>query len=127
MSEEKKSKKNKEQKDVKNIGIKGKPEVVPTTKDTKDPFYGAVTIRGRIFTGVVVSDKMMKTATVEWPRRKFNRKYERFEVRRTRVKAHNPESMNAKVGDLVRIGETRPLSKTKNFVIIEIVKRKGAI
>jgi small subunit ribosomal protein S17 len=32
--------------------------------------------------------------------------------------------MDAKEGDIVRIGETRPLSKTKNFVVIEIVKRK---
>ena len=111
---------------MRNIGIKGKPEATPTAKDLNDPFHGSVRVRGRTFTGVVISDRMMKTATVEWPRRKFRRKYERFEARRTRVKAHNPESVNAKTGDLVRIAETRPLSKTKNFVIIEILKRKGA-
>jgi small subunit ribosomal protein S17 len=44
-------------------------------------------------------------------------------MRRTRVKAHNPESIDAKEGDTVRIAETRPLSKTKNFVVIEIVKK----
>jgi small subunit ribosomal protein S17 len=119
------SKKNNEKNGIKNIGITGKPEIVPTGKDNKDPFYGLVKVRGREFTGIVISDKMMKTATIEWPRRKFNRKYERFEMRRTRVKAHNPESMNAKTGDTVRIAETRPLSKTKTFVIVEIVKRKG--
>lgn len=111
-------------KQIKNIGIETKkPENVPKTFDSKDPYYGGTKLRGRTFTGIVVSDKMQKTATVEWPRRKFNKKYERFEVRRTRVKAHNPETMNAKVGDTVKIAETRPLSKTKNFVIIEIVKK----
>lgn len=111
-------------KTIKNIGIETKkPDVTPKTKDTKDPYFGSVKLRGRVFTGVIVSDKMQKTATIEWPRRRYNKKYERFEVRRTRVKAHNPESMNAKMGDTVKIAETRPLSKTKNFVIIEIVKR----
>lgn len=111
-------------KKIRNIGINTKkPEIIPTSKDDKDPYFGNIRLRGRVFTGIVVSDKMMKTATVEWPRRKYNRKYERFEVRRTRVKAHNPESINAKVGDVVRIAETRPISKTKNFVIIEIIKK----
>lgn len=111
-------------KEIKNIGIQTqKPAAAPKSADPKDPFYGSVKLRGRIFTGTVVSDKMQKTATIEWPRRKFNKKYERFEMRRTRVKAHNPESVDAKTGDIVKIAETRPLSKTKNFVIIEIVKK----
>jgi small subunit ribosomal protein S17 len=110
---------------VKNIGIEtaAKPAKASKILDPKDPFYGNVKMRGRIFSGTVVSAKMQKTVTVEWPRRKFNKKYERFEMRRTRVKAHNPESIDAKEGDIVRIAETRPLSKTKNFVVIEIVKK----
>jgi small subunit ribosomal protein S17 len=109
---------------TKNIGIEVKaPEGAAKTYDPKDPFSGSVRLRGRIFTGIVVSDRMQKTATIEWPRRIYNKKYERFQVRRTRVKAHNPESVNAKQGDTVKIAETRPLSKTKNFVIIEIVQK----
>jgi small subunit ribosomal protein S17 len=111
-------------KEIKNIGIEtAKPTKTPKTVDPKDPFHGALKVRGRIFEGTVTSAKMQKTVTVEWPRRQFNRKYERFEMRRTRVKAHNPESIDAKEGDTVRIAETRPLSKTKNFVVIEIVKK----
>lgn len=111
-------------KNIKNIGIEtAKPGKSPKSADPKDPFYGATKVRGRIFTGTVISDRMQKTVTVEWPLRKFNKKYERFEMRRTRVKAHNPESIDAKAGDLVRIAETRPLSKTKNFVVIEILKK----
>jgi len=111
----------------KNIGIVvKKPENMSKAYDSKDPFFGNIKVRGRVFVGKVVSDRMQKTATVEWPGRKFNKKYERFELRRTRVKAHNPESINARTGDTVKIAETRPLSKTKNFVIIEIVSKANA-
>ncbi|HYD03491.1 MAG TPA: 30S ribosomal protein S17 [Alphaproteobacteria bacterium] len=111
---------------IKNIGIEApKPTKAPKSVDPKDPFYGSIKLRGRVFTGVVTSAKMQKTVTVEWPRKRFNKKYERFEMRRSKVKAHNPESIDAKEGDTVRIAETRPLSKTKNFVVIEIVKNKS--
>lgn len=80
-----------------------------------------LSIRGRKFTGTVVSDKMSKTVTVEWERRKYIPKYERYERRRTRVKAHNPENIDAKTGDKVIIAETRPISKTKNFIVIQKV------
>lgn len=110
--------------EIKNIGIEiTKPSKVPKSVDLKDPFYGSLKVRGRVFTGTVVSAKMQKTVSVEWPRKTFNKKYERFEMRRTTVKAHNPESIDAKEGDVVRIAETRPLSKTKNFVVIEVVKK----
>ena len=112
------------QNQTRNIGIQTKSvENKPKTIDQKDPFFGSLKVRGRVFTGTVVSDRMQKTATVEWPRRRYSKKYERFEVRRTRVKAHNPESIDAKQGDIVKIAETRPLSKTKNFVIIEIITK----
>lgn len=79
--------------------------------------------RGRRFKGIVISDKMTKTVTVEWERRKFVKKYERYEKRRTRIKAHNPEEVDAEKGDVVVIEETRPISKTKNFVVTKIVKK----
>lgn len=109
----------------KNIGIKVK---LPSKKcnDNYCPFHGSLKCRGKIFTGVVISTKMQKTATVEFGRRAFLQKYERYEKKRTRIKAHNPECVNAKDGDIVRISECRPLSKTKNFVVIEnLGKEKG--
>jgi len=109
----------------KNIGIKVK---LPGKKcnDNYCPFHGSLKCRGKIFTGVVISTKMQKTATVEFERRHFLPKYERYEKRRTRIKAHNSECINAKDGDIVRISECRPLSKTKNFVVIEnLGKEKG--
>jgi len=75
--------------------------------------------RGREFVGTVINAKMTQTATVEWPRQEYVSKYERFLTKRTRVKAHNPTAVDAKVGDRVRIRECRPISKTKSFIIIE--------
>jgi small subunit ribosomal protein S17 len=76
---------------------------------------------GRKFVGIVTSDKMHKTVTVEWERTHYIKKYERYERRRSQVKAHNPEHINAKQGQKVVIMETRPLSKTKNFIVIEVL------
>src|SRR3990167_6366912 len=87
--------------------------------DAKCPFHGSLSVRGRKFTGVVVSARMRKTAVMEFERHHFLKKYERYEKRRTKLKVHNPECVNAKEGDLVSIMECRPLSKTKNFVIIK--------
>ena len=78
--------------------------------------------RGRTFTGIVTSDKMQKSVTVEWQRKKFIKKYERYEFKKTKVKAHNPKEIDAKLGDKVRIMETRPISKTKHFTVIEVIK-----
>ena len=80
--------------------------------------------RGRTFTGVVIDAKMQSTATIEWPRRKYVTKYERYEKSRTRVKAHNPPEIDAKKGDIVKIAECRPMSKTKQFIIVEKVGRE---
>ncbi len=79
--------------------------------------------RGRTFRGTVVSAKAQKTVTVQWMRRVYVPKYERYQVKRSKVKAHNPSEMGAKEGDLVVIKECRPLSKTKNFVVVEVIKK----
>lgn len=86
-----------------------------TKKTNKKP----LSLRGRTFVGTVTSAKAQKTATVEWERRYYISKYQRYEKRKTKVHAHNPENIDAREGDLVRIKETRPISKTKSFIIIE--------
>jgi ribosomal protein S17 len=92
----------------------------------KDNAGTGINPRGRIFVGTVTSDKMTKTVIVTWQRRFFVKKFERYERRLSKVAAHNPDSMNAKKGDIVRIQETRPLSKTKNFIVIEIIGHASA-
>ena len=86
----------------------------------------SIKLHGRTFEGVVRSSKMQKTVVIEFGRRRFLPKYERYEKKTTRLKAHNPESINAQEGDRVIIQETRPLSKTKHFVITEVLgKERG--
>lgn len=102
--------------------LKGTESSSGTCTDAKCASHGKVEARGRIFTGTVISDKMQKTVTVEWPRLFFIPKFERYEKRRSRVKAHNPSCISAKVGDTVKIAECRPIAKTVSFVIIEKLK-----
>ena len=92
--------------------------------DKNCPFHGKITVRGRTFTGLVVSDKMTRTVIVAWTRRLHVPKYERYEKKRSKLSAHNPECINAKKGDVVGIAETRPLSKTKHFVVVEVLGQK---
>ncbi len=99
---------------------KTKKEV--SCEDKKCAIHGKISIRGRVFTGKVISAKMHRTVTIEWPRLFFVPKYERFEKRRSKVKAHNPVCINVKEGDTVKIAECRPLSKTVNFVVIKKIK-----
>ena len=86
-----------------------------------------VTFHGRTFIGMVTSDRMMSTVTVEWNRRRHVAKFQRYEKRKSKVKAHNPKELHAKTGDRVRVMETRPISKTKHFVVVEILGTEDKI
>jgi len=88
-------------------------------EDINCPFHGKLPVRGQIIEGVVVSDKAAKTVVVERTYMKKIRKYERYETRRSKIHAHNPPCIAAKIGDVVKIMECRPLSKTKSFVVVE--------
>ncbi|MFZ2070031.1 MAG: 30S ribosomal protein S17 [Halobacteriota archaeon] len=103
---------------MRDIGI----EVTMPERDCEDencPFHGRLPVRGQILDGVVVSDKAPKTVVVLRSYLKKIRKYERYEKRRSKIHAHNPPCIDAKVGDRVKIMECRPLSKTKSFVVVE--------
>jgi small subunit ribosomal protein S17 len=71
----------------------------------------------RILTGTVVSDKMDKTVVVRVERRVMHPVYKKFIRRSKKYAAHDPNNTH-KVGDTVRIQETRPLSKTKKWEVI---------
>ena len=102
------------------IGIDVK-EPKKSCNDENCPFHGTFPVRGKITEGKIVSDKMNKTVIV---RKEFMTKldkYERFEKRSTRIAAHIPDCINGKTGDTVKIMECRPLSKTKKFVVVEVL------
>ncbi len=75
--------------------------------------------------GLVVSDKMQKTIVVAIENRAPHPKYGKIVVKTRRYKVHDEEN-KCKVGDRVRIQETRPLSKTKRWQVTEIVSTKNS-
>ncbi len=72
--------------------------------------------------GVVVSTKMQKSAILELKRRFKHPKYGKFVNRTTRIMFHD-EKNDCHLGDKVRITETRPLSKSKAWRLVEIIER----
>lgn len=86
--------------------------------DTKCPFHGKINVKEELFSGRVIKKDINRSATIEWHRQHHIPKYERFEQRRVRIRVHNPACIDAQVGDTVMVARTKPLSKTKNHVII---------
>jgi small subunit ribosomal protein S17 len=72
--------------------------------------------------GRVVSDKMDKTVVVQVSDRKSHPLYKKVIQHRVRFKVHD-EANDCKVGDLVRIMETRPISKDKRWRVVEVVEK----
>jgi small subunit ribosomal protein S17 len=73
-------------------------------------------------TGTVVSAKMQKSVVVELRRRIAHHLYTKQATRTKRVVAHD-ENNEARIGDVVRLMETRPLSKTKRWRVVAVVQR----
>jgi len=80
--------------------------------DKKCPFTGEVSIRGRIFTGTVVSTKMHRTLIIRREYLHFIPKYSRYEKRHMNLAAHVSPAFRVEDGDTVTVGQCRPLSKT---------------
>ena len=77
----------------------------------------------KVYTGTVVSTKMDKTITVAIDTYRKDRLYGKRVKQTAKFHAHD-ENNEANVGDIVKIMETRPLSATKNFRLVEIVEKK---
>ena len=76
----------------------------------------------RTLTGRVVSDKMDKTITVLIERRVKHPIYGKYVKRSTKLHAHD-ETNQCKIGDKVTIRETRPLAKTKSWMLVDVLER----
>lgn len=120
---EKKVGKDNAQNFINRIGIPVKNPPKDVCDDELCPYHGHLKIRGKIFQGEVVSAKMDKTVVVEWSYLRKIKKLKRYMRCKTKLAAHNPPCISAKEGDIVRIAECRPISKTKSFVVIEKIKR----
>lgn len=103
------------------IGVE-KPK--DTCTDSKCPWHGELSVRGKVVECTVVSTHAHLTAIVERGYHQFIPKYQRYERRKSRIVAHSPTCISANKGDKVIIAECRPLSKTKQFVIVSKVGGK---
>lgn len=83
--------------------------------------HGSLRVRGGRLTGVVVSDKGKHTVIVEREATRALSKYKRFAKERMKLPAHNPICISAKAGDMVRLGETKKISKTKAWTVLEVL------
>ncbi len=102
---------------VRHVGI---PWVLPPKRVCNDPlcpWHGHLKVRGQILT-VTVHKVYLKTATVihEWLH--YDHKYKRYERRRRKIHVRVPPCIDVRPGDVVIIGECRPLAKTVKHVII---------
>merc|ERR1712243_19593 len=90
--------------------------------DKKCPFTGNVSIRGRIFRGMVITHKMNNTIIVRRDYLHFIKKYNRYEKRHRNVPVHCSPCFRVTEGDIVTVGECRPLSKTVSFNVLKVKK-----
>jgi len=79
-------------------------------------------INKKIYSGIVVSDKMDKTIVVAIEQRKLHRLYKKYVINTKKVKAHD-EKNEAKSGDKVKVIQSRPISKEKCWQLLEIVEK----
>lgn len=97
-----------------------------TCNDQKCPFHGGLSVKKELLRGHVYKKDSHHSATIEWNHAYYIPKYERYETRRSRLRVHNPPCLDAQLGQEVLVAKTRPLSKTKNHVIIQILKKEKA-
>ena len=93
-----------------------------TCDDVNCPVHGTLSTRKKTLIATVVKALADKSAVVEWPRIKKVQKYDRAYHTTSKVAVHVPGCMRVKAGDQVKIAETRKISKTKAFVITEVLK-----
>jgi len=93
--------------------------------DKKCPFTSNVSIRGRIFKGVVLSTKMERTAVIRRDYLHYVKKYNRFEKRHTNISVHvSPAFARLREGDVVTVGQCRPLTKTVRFNVLRVEAKR---
>jgi len=92
-------------------------------EDKKCYRHGGLKLRGETRSGKVVSTKGRHTAIVEQDTTEFFSKYQKWAKGRSHISAHNPPCINAKAGDVVSLAETRKLSKTKAWTVVEVIKK----
>lgn len=108
---------------VKDVGLgfkTPKAAIEGTYIDKKCPFVGDISIRGKILSGTVVSTKMHRTIIIRRDYLHYVPKYNRYEKRHKNVAAHVSPAFRVQEGDVVVVGQCRPISKTVRFNVLRV-------
>ena len=106
---------------ARNIGISVKKSTKsPINGEKNNPFNGSLSIRGKLFEGIVVNAKAKHTVTIEKKSFINFTKFRRYGRSKNRIHAHVPSNLDVGEGDHVIAAECRPISKSVSFVVIEV-------
>ena len=106
---------------TRNIGLPVKAlKKKPAENENNSPFNGSLSIRGKIFEGIVINAKAKGTVVIERESPIYFTKFKRFGRSKNKIHAHVPSNLNVQKGDHVIAAECRPISKSVSFVIVEV-------
>ena len=106
---------------ARNIGLPVKnPKEKPEDGDNKNPFNGTLSIRGKIFEGIVVKSAAKNTVILEKESPIYFEKFKRYGRGKNRIHAHVPSNLDVNDGDRVMAAECRQLAKSVSFVVVGV-------
>ena len=106
---------------TRNIGLPvEEPKKKPIENESNNPFNGSLSIRGKIFEGVVINAKAKGTVVIERESLIDFAKFKRFGRSKNKIHAHVPSNLDVQEGDNVIAAECRPISKSVSFVVVEV-------
>jgi len=106
---------------TRNIGLPVKePKKKSIENENNSPFNGSLSIRGKIFEGIVINAKAKGTVVIERESLIDFTKFKRFGRSKNKIHAHVPSNLNIQEGDYVVAAECRPISKSVSFVVVEV-------
>ena len=106
---------------TRNIGLPVKDsKKKPDKNENNNPFNGSLSIRGKIFEGIVINAKAKGTVVIERESLIDFTKFKRFGRSKNKIHAHVPSNLDIQEGDHVIAAECRPISKSVSFVVVEV-------
>ena len=106
---------------TRNIGLPVKElKKKPVENENNNPFNGSLSIRGKIFEGIVINAKAKGTVVIERESLIDFTKFKRFGRSKNKIHAHVPSNLDVQEGNYVVAAECRPISKSVSFVVVEV-------
>ena len=106
---------------TRNIGLPVKESKSKIDENEKNnPFNGSLSIRGKLFEGIVINAKAKGTVVIQKELPIYFKKFKRYGRSKNKIHAHVPSNLNVQVGDYVVAAECRPISKSVSFVVVEV-------